>query len=230
MEGEGVESTGVKKNDDGSYTVVSAKNDGDNGIYLADENGNYDIKKSKSIGYNTLNPFDFLIPNDKTGGFKGVAKVSFKIDELENGKTIFNNYTSTWEGVVKIQKMALSTILMPALAYASRNNGYYDIKTKYPESTGGFYTPVSMGNNTITTVRSLGNLIFGANMRTTYEHTFDTCLDTPTSFYKLNMPIVGWYNQHQNDGYGYNSGFPYYGEHTYSGINIYRGYFNAKRY
>ena len=85
-----------------------------------------------------------------------------------------------------------------------------------------------MGGNTITTVRALGNQIFGANMRTTYEHTWDTILDSPSSFYKLNMPFVGKYNQYQNNGNGYNSGFPFYGEHTYSGTNIYKGYFKIK--
>ena len=65
-------------------------------------------------------------------------------------------------------------------------------------------------------------------MRTVFEKSWDTFLDTPTSFYKLNMPVVGWYNQHQNNGNGYNFGFPFYGEHTYSGTNIYRGYFKIK--
>ena len=117
---------------------------------------------------------------------------------------------------------------MPILAYMSRNKGHFDIKTKYPEATGGKFSPVLMSGNTITTVRSLGNLIFGANMRTVYEKSYDTFLDTPMSFYKLNMPFVGKYNQIQNKGNGYNSGFPFYGEHTYSGTNIYNGYFNKK--
>ncbi len=33
------------------------------------------------------------------------------------------------------------------------------------------------------------------------------------------------YNQSQNKASGNNMGFPYYGEHTYSGSYIYFGYF-----
>ncbi|SHN08561.1 hypothetical protein SAMN05444360_1462 [Chryseobacterium carnipullorum] len=45
-------------------------------------------------------------------------------------------------------------------------------------------------------------------------------------FYRYAMKVVGGYNQYQNDGSVYNKGFPFYGEHTYSGTNIYRGYFH----
>lgn len=44
-------------------------------------------------------------------------------------------------------------------------------------------------------------------------------------YYKQVMPVVGAYNQKQNNGNGYNAGFPFYGEHTYSGNYIYYGYF-----
>lgn len=46
-------------------------------------------------------------------------------------------------------------------------------------------------------------------------------------FYRATMPIVGGYNQFHNNGNGYNSGYPYYGEHTYSGTGIFEGYFNT---
>ena len=39
------------------------------------------------------------------------------------------------------------------------------------------------------------------------------------------MKKAGKYNQEQNHGNGYNPGFPYYGEHTYSGSFIYYGYY-----
>jgi len=51
-------------------------------------------------------------------------------------------------------------------------------------------------------------------------------------FYRYAMQAVGGYNQFQTNrggffnGNGYNKGFPFYGEHTYSGTNIYRGYFH----
>jgi hypothetical protein len=52
-------------------------------------------------------------------------------------------------------------------------------------------------------------------------------LGTSTWYYKQLMPFVGKYNQKQNNGMGYNSEFPYYGEHTYSGSYIYYGYFGS---
>jgi hypothetical protein len=44
-------------------------------------------------------------------------------------------------------------------------------------------------------------------------------------YYGKLMQVVGKYNQDQNGGNGYNPGFPYYGEHTYSGSFIYYGFF-----
>ena len=38
---------------------------------------------------------------------------------------------------------------------------------------------------------------------------------------------VGAYNQSQNNGNGYNPGFPYFGEHSYSGNYIYYGYYGS---
>ena len=51
-DGGSTESTGVRKNEDGTYTVVDVNiNDGDNGVYIVDENGNWDINTSQKIGY-----------------------------------------------------------------------------------------------------------------------------------------------------------------------------------
>ncbi len=66
----------------------------------------------------------------------------------------------------------------------------------------------------------MGNMTFGANVRSTKLLTFGT-----TWYYKQVMSEVGAYNPRQNKGGGYNSGFPCYGEHTYSGSYIYSGYF-----
>jgi hypothetical protein len=42
------------------------------------------------------------------------------------------------------------------------------------------------------------------------------------------QPVVGVYNQYQNGGNGYNAGYPFFGEHTYSGTGIYSGFFGKK--
>ncbi len=41
------------------------------------------------------------------------------------------------------------------------------------------------------------------------------------------MPKVGGYNQSQNNGNGYNSEWPFYGEHTLSGSYIYHGFYDS---
>jgi hypothetical protein len=59
-----VTSTGVKDNKDGTYTVVNAKDDGNNGIYLADDKGDYDINTSQHIA-NSLTPRSFMGDDNK---------------------------------------------------------------------------------------------------------------------------------------------------------------------
>ncbi|WP_394330835.1 RHS repeat-associated core domain-containing protein [Chryseobacterium gregarium] len=63
-DGRGITSTGVRDNKDGTYTVVNAKDDENNGIYLVDENDNYDIDTSHHIA-NSLTPRSFINDNDK---------------------------------------------------------------------------------------------------------------------------------------------------------------------
>lgn len=114
-----------------------------------------------------------------------------------------------------------SARLLVLLAILSRNGGILDIKAKYPD----YYTAVSYKGK-ITTARTLGNILFGKNMRTIHSVTVAQMYVPPTFFYKSVMPTVGAYNQHQNKGNGYNAGWPFYGEHTYSGTGIYLGYFD----
>ncbi|WP_313090210.1 RHS repeat-associated core domain-containing protein [Chryseobacterium flavum] len=224
-------SIGVTKNKKGEYEIVSAKNDGDFGIYLADANGNYDIKKSQRVG--TLNnSFDFLFTNDATGKFDGVAK-------NKNGSNITLS-TSMTLGTL-IYKYNYNTdndienfyLDLMSLAYSSRNGGDLDLK----KSLGlNLYAPVKVGNN-ITSLRAASNILFGYNMRKIYDKyknnsSFKEKFANADDFYRYAMQAVGGYNQFQNNrsgffnGNGYNKGFPFYGEHTYSGTNIYRGYFH----
>ena len=88
------------------------------------------------------------------------------------------------------------------------------------------YTAIKAGNTAdgkpiITTLRAVSNIIFGENMRSTMPNTGLN----PVIYYMSVMKIVGGYNQKQNNGNGYNSGFPFFGEHTYSGSYIFYGYF-----
>ena len=224
-------STGVRQNDDGSYTVVNAKNDGDNGIYIADKNGNYDINKSKKIG-TTNNYFDFLLTYDSTGKFGGVAKnndgsnIVLNNNNLNLATLLYKYSYNTNNG---IQNYYLDLI---NLAVSSKNGGSLDLKVSLGIDK---YAPIRAGEN-YTTLRAASNILFGFNMRRIYEKyknntKFKSEFKTAEDFYRYTMQVVGGYNQYQNnrgnfiDNKGYNKGFPFYGEHAYSGVNIYRGYF-----
>lgn len=224
-------SVGVTKNKKGEYEIVSAKNDGDFGIYLADANGNYDIKKSQRVG--TLNnSFDFLSTNDSTGKFNEWNSVqdnkynSIKLTTSLNLNTLLSKYGHD----TKNDNYILDLL---ELAYFSANytgngrKGILDLKG----SLGlNMYTPVKAGSN-ITSLRAASNILFGFNLRKIYDKhknksDFREKFSNAETFYSYAMQAVGGYNQFQNKGNGYNKGFPFFGEHTYSGSNIYRGYFH----
>jgi len=228
-------SIGVTKNDKGEYEIVSAKNDGDYGIYLADSKGNYDIEKSQRIG--TLNnPFDFLFTNDETGKFNGVAK-------NKNGSNIILNSNLTLSSLLKKYNYNTDNGSesfyddLAGLAYNSANYDGKKGKLDLKSSLGlDLYTPVMVGNN-YTSLRAASNILFGFNMRKIYEKhknkpRFKEQFSNAMDFYNFAMRFVGAYNQFQNNRQNffnnkmYNAGFPFYGEHTYSGTNIYRGYFH----
>ena len=239
MEGESSDSTGVKQNKDGSYTVVSAKNDGDNGIYLVDKNGNYNINSSKKIG-KTMTPYDFMKTNDSNGSFDGHINITFKLTDLTvSGKVKLNKYTEAsirnanaqelldWGQLLynnEVKRLAPSTFYgkLEILREMSANGAPLDFKKSLGLNP---YTAIKAGTSQdklpiITTLRAMGNMVFGANMKSTKPAFLGT-----KWYYNQVMQKVGEYNQRQNNGNGYNSGHPFYGEHTYSGSYIYYGYF-----
>jgi hypothetical protein len=86
------------------------------------------------------------------------------------------------------------------------------------------YTPIkagtlSNGMPVITTLRAMGNMTFGQNILITKP-----LLISKDFYFGQVMQQVGEYNQKQNSGNGYNKGYPFYGEHSYSGNYIYYGY------
>jgi hypothetical protein len=212
-----LESTDVTLNEDGTYTVVGAKNDGDNNIYVVNQN-------NKVLGQ-TENPWDFMRTNDKDGSITGFVPVTFDMKNMPDGNAMIAEYSKEW--TIAAGLIQNSTISLGALAVLSVNGGRYDIKENFSQATGGRWTAVSY-NGKITTARTAGNILFGQNLRTINTVTADQLFISSQTFYKLTMPAVGAYNQFRNDGNGYNSGFPFYGEHTYSGTGIYQGFFGTK--
>lgn len=213
----GLLETEVTQNEDGTYTVVGAENDGDNNIYVVNQD-------NKVLGQ-TENPWDFMNTNDQDGTFSGFRPVTFDLNNLPDGNAMIGKYSTEW--TIAAASIQNSTLSIASLAVLSRNGGRYDIKSDFSQATGGGYTAVSY-NGKITTARTAGNILFGQNLRTINKVSADQIFISAQAFYKLTMPAVGAYNQKQNNGNGYNSGFPFYGEHEYSGTGIYQGFFGTK--
>lgn len=229
-------STDARANSDGTYTVVDAKNDGDTNIYVVDENGE---RTGKIIG-ETTRAYDFLNTDDGEGTFTTPARVTIDPNNLKVSGTVNGTdqviKDADRDALLKwgylyfqflVSEYYMSYISQGQeiiLAYQSRNGGPLDLKVSLGLDK---YTPILAGKRTdgkpkITTLRAVGNELFGYNLRKTIPIAFE--LGSPKTFYKINMKVIGGYNQHQNNGNGYNAGYPYFGEHTYSGSYIYMGY------
>ena len=212
-------STDVRKNKDGSYTVMGAYNDGDTNIYVVDSKG----KRTGEVVGKTIEAFDFMLTNDKTGEF---IRPTEKDGIMFNPKTKFNLATLAYKNRENVDTNKGVGVELAELAASSRNNGSKDLKV----SLGvGKYETVKVAEGVYTTLRAASNEIFGNNLRLIYEGfknepDFKSRHPNPKSFYNAIMPFIGRYNQYQNGGNGYNKGYPYFGEHTYSGTFIHRGF------
>ena len=234
-----LESTDVTKNSNGTYTVVNAKNDGDNNIYVVN---NKHERTGEIIG-TTLRPYDFMGTDNKNGEFHFDAKetgITFDTRKLtvsgtvktNNGEySLFNADAQRlldWGQSVFNSELSFKSPItfygdLEVLRSLSANNAALDIKASLGLDP---YTAIRAGVNRngtpkITTLRAMGNMLFGANVHSTKPY----LLGTPTWYYTKVMQKVGEYNQKQNTGQGYNKGFPYFGEHMYSGSYIYYGYY-----
>ena len=230
-------STDITDNGDGSYTVINAYNDKDCNIYVVDSKGN----RTGELFGKTLQPFDFLSTEDD-GSFSyktGETNVTFSYDDLwltgsfpDDQKEMINynnmdasDFISFGNALYRnnVNEKSPKTFYgeLQILAEMSKNYAILDFKTSLGRHP---YTPVFVGESdglpVITTLRAVGNITFGVNMKSSQPWYLSEMF-----YYKNVMEKVGLYNQSQNNGTGYNMGFPYYGEHTYSGSYIYLGYF-----
>ncbi len=118
-----------------------------------------------------------------------------------------------------------ATVSLALLAKHSRNGKIFDIKSSlgYDRYQGVKYKTDE--GNVYTSLRVLGNIIFGANMEIARNQNLFP--QDKMEFYKTAMVAVGGYNMHRNNIDGeYN--YPYYGEHKLSGRAIWYGYFGGK--
>lgn len=209
----------VIKNDDGTHTVVGGELNDDRNIYVVDENNcrtgevlgqmknEYDFFEYKSDGFG-----DVLIGATIGKGLPDNSK--YASEYLNNLKTQTSERLDNDKGMLN----RLNT-----LAVLSVNDGPLDIKTKLGARDGYEYS-----QGVFTTGRELGNMLFGANLRSVYDKMDrnNPSLFSPMDFYKFTMKsAIGKYNQFKN-GRGYNS-FPAYGEDLGSGLGIYKGFFKG---
>ncbi len=241
---EGDPSTDVTKNEDGSYTVVGAYDDGDNNVYVVDDECN----RTGEVIAKTQQPTDFLGADNETGGWifnDNEQGQTFKLDGLTHDftleytiKGLFTERTikATRRNADGIELATWAHTLYAEKLFIEGGTGYDNAKhlKKYSankkmmdlkESLGKHpYTPIIVDKTqeipTITTIRAIGNYVFGYNL-----NYIRPVLWGKSDWYEMTMKEVGAYNQSQNSGNGYNPGFPFYGEHTYSGSYIYMGFF-----
>jgi RHS repeat-associated protein len=238
-DGQSVESTDVRKNKDDTYTVVNAHDDGDNNVYVVDGKGN---RTGEAIAQ-TLTPIDFMSTDDSNGKLYFSAEQSGVTLDLKNlnlsgslndgdkchkfkdadGGSLIALLSSIFKGALKDGGITTYKDAAYKLAELSANGKVLDIKSSADYDK---YRAVGMGEANgrpiLTTLRAIGNIAFGMNLRDLKPPLVHESL-----FYSEMMYKVGQYNQSQNGGNGYNRGWPFYGEHRYSGTFIYLGYWKT---
>jgi RHS repeat-associated protein len=175
------------------------------------------------LSMHTLNTNDFMKTNDIAGGYLkplyGNWVGGSKIPGFEDftGQEIVQELNAQFVS----ESWALPELLAEGhLALNSHDGAFYDVKRSMTKSfVDEINTSVMWDANTVTTMRAVGNILFGKNMNSARAF-YHSKLET----WNLYMPYIGAYNQ-AGGGNGYNAGFPYYGEHEYSGAYIWMGFF-----
>lgn len=141
---EGPPSTDVTKNEDGTYTVVNAHNDGDNNIYVVDGDGN---RTGEIIGRSIFDD-EFIDPETN--------------DPME-GYTLYPNTPGTtdnnWEHILKPLANQADKLNLKEVALESVPGGLFDIKKDYAGQGRQFK---GLG---YATSRTAGNFLAGYNAR-----------------------------------------------------------------
>jgi RHS repeat-associated protein len=141
-----------------------------------------------------------------------------------NGKQIANASINMYKDLVKDYDMTLSLVL---LAKYSRNKKIFDLKASLPgySAYSGVYMYTQNHQKVYTSLRVLGNMVFGANMEIARQQSLFPL--SKSDFWKTAMVYVGTYNMTQNNVQGKRD-YPFYGEHILSGRAIWLGYYGTK--
>jgi len=141
-----------------------------------------------------------------------------------NGTQIANASVNMYKDMVKNYDATLSLVL---LAKYSRNGKIFDLKASLPgySAYSGVYMYTKNNQKVYTSLRVLGNMVFGANMEVARQQSIFP--QSKSEFWKTAMVYVGGYNMTQNKVQG-KMNYPYYGEHILSGRAIWLGYYGTK--
>jgi RHS repeat-associated protein len=141
-----------------------------------------------------------------------------------NGTQIANASANMFKDMVKGYDDIISLVL---LAKYSRNEKIFDLKASLPGYTAytGLYMYSKNNLKVYTSLRVLGNMVFGANMEIARQQSSSPM--SKSEFWKMSMVYVGGYNMRQNKVEG-KLNYPYYGEHIMSGRAIWLGYWGTK--
>jgi RHS repeat-associated protein len=236
-DGQSVESTDVRKNKDGTYTVVNAYDDKDNKVYVVDDKG----KRTGGVIAQTLTPIDFMSTNDSNGKLlfdAAQSGVTFNLNKLTLSGTLTDPDNGKCHDFKGADASSLIALLSKVFKDELKNSDtYWSALNKLKDMSGNskvldikasanmpLYTAVRVSGvdsdiPAITTLRAIGNIAFGLNARDLKPDGIPK-----QNFYIALMQRAGSYNQSQNGGNGYNKGWPFFGEHRYSGTFIYFGY------
>ena len=141
-----------------------------------------------------------------------------------NGLQIANASINLYKDMVKDYDAVFSLAL---LAKYSRNGKIFDIKASLPGYSAytGVYMNTKNNLKVYTSLRVLGNMVFGSNMEIARKQSSRPM--SKSEFWKMSMVYVGGYNMRQNKVEG-KMKYPYYGEHILSGRAIWLGYYENK--
>jgi len=143
--------------------------------------------------------------------------------ESFNGTQIANATSKMYYDMIKNQDAIVSLAI---LALNSRNDRIFDLKSSLGYSEyEGVYMTTKNNLKVYTSLRVLGNMVFGANMEIARNQAMSPM--SKSDFWKMSMTYVGGYNMKQNKVQG-KMNYPYYGEHILSGRAIWLGYYGAK--
>ena len=196
--------------------------------YLSRYGGNRFNDQARESGEllsdHTLTDNAFMLTDEENGGFVrpkfGVWVGASQIPGYEGGWTGKQIMGSINDKFRLLSSVMSEPFAMGALAVLSRFGGPFDVKNSLSEGfVDGQYTSVRWDDNTLAPLKQVGNITFGKNMdiaRSWYH--------SKAATWNIYMRVVGEYNQIHAHGNGYNSGYPYFGEHSYSGAAMSFGY------